>query len=97
MICEWIIKSPDVTRKVKLDFEDFDLENPYVDRRNRSFCRFDYVYVSTLLLWHQKFVSFLYKRLEAESNTQPGLQLFQGLSIVVAMNFLRQFGALAVS
>ena len=44
-ICRWIIKSTDVTRRVKLEFEDFDLEMPRVDQRNSSRCRYDYVYV----------------------------------------------------
>lgn len=43
--CTWTIVGPP-NRRVKLSFQDFDLEPPYI-RNNRSVCPYDYVYVTS--------------------------------------------------
>ena len=42
--CPWSIIGPE-DRRIKLTFDDFDLEPPILRRNNRTHCRYDYVVV----------------------------------------------------
>ena len=44
-LCTWKIIGPP-NRRIKLTFDDFDLERPF-NRRNRTSCSYDYVYVTS--------------------------------------------------
>ena len=52
--CRWSIKGPE-GRALKIEFEDFDLEQPTRYSANVTRCRYDYIYVSGSKLYYTIF------------------------------------------